>query len=379
MFFVSFLIGFSADFQVGRDTNFVPYVIASYRIPFSDLVFYKRDTFYLGEYLVSLALKRDRYQMGGKSKKNKILVNDYNETKSENLYHSDSIKVEVPEGEVEVILTLSDINSNRVWSKSEKIKISKLKSPDIGSIRWLSNPSKEVFTNKDTVKIKINILSKEKEKIGLTLYFKDEKEKVFFKRDTTFFVNKIQEVKVFIPASKFEEGFYTFFVELKPIERKEVIRKSISFRVWHPFFQSKRFLERVRQMEYIATSSEIKKLLTAEIEEREKLWNEFWESKDPTPGDNINEIQITYFERVDYANKHFSYNSLFEGWRTDRGKIYIILGPPDYITEEPVSNISEYYAYQIWYYYDKRYKLIFVQRYLTGDYELLNPPPEYWR
>ncbi|MEJ2568777.1 MAG: GWxTD domain-containing protein, partial [candidate division WOR-3 bacterium] len=187
---------------------------------------------------------------------------------------------------------------------------------------------------------------------------------------------KNQSVEISIPADRFEEGSYYFVAEVNNVIRKEVIKNSISFTVWKPFFKSKRYFERVEQMQYITTSKEENKLLKAPVGEREKVWNEFWESKDPTPENKVNEFLIEYFRRVDYANKNFSRGSFFEGWKTDRGKVYIVLGPPDYMVEESFS--MDQNPYQIWYYYDKGYELIFVQRYLTGDYELQNPPPEVW-
>ena len=66
------IIGINVDFQLDRDTNSVPYVIVNYGVPYSDLIFQKQDTAYMGEYLVSLVLKKDNYQLGGKSKKNKL-------------------------------------------------------------------------------------------------------------------------------------------------------------------------------------------------------------------------------------------------------------------------------------------------------------------
>jgi GWxTD domain-containing protein len=378
--FFLFLVAFSVDFQIDRDSNFVPYVIASYRIPYSELVFYKEDSFYIGEYSASLVVKKDRYQIGGRSKKNKLLVYDYKKTVSNDFYRNDSIKIKAPEGKIEVTLKISDLNSNRAWSNVQKLEISKLKPTDIGSINWLSNPSREVFTDKDTVKIRLNILSAEKGETRLVAYFSGENKKTLFRKDTIMPNKKSQIVEIFIPANRFDEDEYNFFAEVRNVNKEKVVKKSISFRVWKPFFESKRFEERVRQMYYIAGSGEINKMLNAKLEERKKLWNEFWESKDPTPGDSINEFQISYFERVDFANRNFSRGSLFEGWRTDRGKIYIILGAPDYVEAEPYSNANpEYYAYEIWYYYEKGYELIFVQRYLTSEYELLNPPPEFWK
>ncbi len=374
--FYLFLVDINVNFQVDRDTNTIPYVIVNYGIPYSDLIFQKRDTSFVAEHLVSLVLKKDNYQLGGRSKKNKISVLEYNETLSDDTYHSDSLKIKVPEGDIEVVLRLSDRNSNRVWSRYNKLKISKLRQTDIGSIRWISNPSREVITEEDTVRIRLNIFSFEKGGTKLKFYFRDSEKKIYFERDTTLPEKKNQVVEVIIPADRFEEDLYDFVAQVWNIKEKEVVKDIISFRVWKPFFKSKRYFERVRQMIYITTSKEEKELLNARVEEREKLWNELWESKDPTPEDGVNEFLIEYFERVDFANKNFSRGSFFEGWRTDRGKVYIILGSPDYVVEESFS--MDQNPYQIWYYYEKGYELIFVQRYLTGDYELQNPPPEVW-
>ncbi len=371
-----FLIGINVDFQLDRDTNSAPYIIVNYGVPYSDLVFYKNDTVYTGEYLASLVLKQDRFQLGGKSKNNKLLVYDYKKTISSDYYHRDLIKMKVPEGKIEITLMVSDRNSSRTWSKSRELKVSKLKPTDIGSIRWLSNPSREVVTDKDTIKIKLNIFSTEKGKTELKFYFRDADKRTFLERDTILPDRKNQSVEVIVPADRFKEGTYGFFAEVKNVNKVKVVKESIAFSVWKPFFESERFVKRVEQIEYIASSGEVKEMLTAKIGERERLWNEFWDSKDPTPADGINEFKIAYFERVDFANRNFSRGSLFDGWRTDRGRVYIILGPPDNIVDEPFNPSGS--AYQIWYYYEKGYNLIFVQRYMTGDYQLENPPPEVW-
>jgi GWxTD domain-containing protein len=374
--FYLFIIGINVDFQLDRDTSSIPFVIVNYSLPYSDLIFRKKDTAYTADFLVSLALKKDNYQLGGKTKKNGFSVYKYEETMSDDFYHNDLMKIKVPEGKIEVILRVSDHNSNRVWSRSKKLEVSRLKSTDIGSIRWFSSPSREVTTDKDTIKIRLNVFSFEEGKTYLKFYFSDEEKKPSFERDTILPDRKNQSVEVSIPADRFGEGLYNFIAEVKNVNKEEIVKESISFRVWRPFFESKRYIERVRQVAYISSGEEEKKLLNAKVEEREKLWNEFWESKDPTPEDGVNEFSIEYFERVDFANKNFSRGSLFEGWKTDRGKVYIILGPPDYIVDEPFNPSGD--AYQIWYYYEKGYDLIFVQRYITGDYFLQNPPPEVW-
>ena len=374
--FCLFVIGINVDFQVDRDTNSLPYVIVDYSIPYSDLIFRKNDTIYTGEVLTSLVLKKDNYQLGGKSSTSKISVSEYTKTVSDLFYHKGSMKMKVPEEKIEVVLRVSDRNSNRVWTRSTKLKLSRLKSTDIGSIRWFSNPSREVVTDKDTIKIGLNLFSFEAGGTHLHFYFTGEGNKIYFKSDTILPDKKNQSVEISIPADRFNEGSYEFIAQVNNINKEETVKKSISFRVWRPFFESERYIEKVRQLVYISSPKEMSKLLNAKVSERKSLWTEFWQSKDPTPQDGVNEFMIEYFERVDYANKKFSRGSHFQGWRTDRGKVYIILGPPDYVVDEPFNPSGG--AYQIWYYYEKSYSLVFVQRYLTGDYYLQDPPPEVW-
>jgi len=125
---------------------------------------------------------------------------------------------------------------------------------------------------------------------------------------------------------------------------------------------------------YIAEPGELKKLREAPPGEREKLWNEFWKKRDPTPGTPYNEVKEEYLERVAYANEHFSLGR-WPGYKTDRGRIYILLGPPDEIEDHPFD--VDAYPYQIWYYHTKRLALIFVDQSGAGDYVLVYPPYDF--
>jgi len=68
-------------------------------------------------------------------------------------------------------------------------------------------------------------------------------------------------------------------------------------------------------------------------EERENFSENFWLVRDPTPDTPENEFREQYYERVDYANDH--YTSGIAGMRTDRGKMYILNGTPDEIISHP--------------------------------------------
>ena len=68
-------------------------------------------------------------------------------------------------------------------------------------------------------------------------------------------------------------------------------------------------------------------------EEREQFIENFWQRRDPTPDTPENEYRDDHYQRIAYANEHFAAG--VPGWRTDRGRIYIMYGKPDEIDSHP--------------------------------------------
>jgi GWxTD domain-containing protein len=68
-------------------------------------------------------------------------------------------------------------------------------------------------------------------------------------------------------------------------------------------------------------------------EERDAFIEQFWLRRDPTPDTPENEYKEEHYRRIAYANEHFAAG--IPGWRTDRGRIYIMWGPPDEIDAHP--------------------------------------------
>ncbi|HEY3930394.1 MAG TPA: GWxTD domain-containing protein [Candidatus Koribacter sp.] len=56
----------------------------------------------------------------------------------------------------------------------------------------------------------------------------------------------------------------------------------------------------------------------------------FWEKRNPNPGATENPFKEEHYRRIAFANEHFAGGSA-PGWKTDQGKAYILLGPPDEI------------------------------------------------
>jgi GWxTD domain-containing protein len=68
-------------------------------------------------------------------------------------------------------------------------------------------------------------------------------------------------------------------------------------------------------------------------EERDNFIEAFWQRRDPTPDTEENEFKEEHYQRIAYANEHFAAG--VPGWRTDRGRIYIVFGKPDEIDSHP--------------------------------------------
>jgi GWxTD domain-containing protein len=68
-------------------------------------------------------------------------------------------------------------------------------------------------------------------------------------------------------------------------------------------------------------------------EERENFIESFWQRRDPTPDTAENEFKEEHYRRIAYANEHFPAG--IPGWKTDRGRIYIVFGPADEVESHP--------------------------------------------
>ncbi|MFZ4590780.1 MAG: GWxTD domain-containing protein [Ignavibacteria bacterium] len=126
----------------------------------------------------------------------------------------------------------------------------------------------------------------------------------------------------------------------------------------------------VKQLLYIATSSELDQIKDAKTnEEKMKRFLKFWKSKDPSPRTSKNELMVEYYNRIKIANERYSH--YVEGWKTDMGMVFIVNGTPSVIDRHPFDNDAK--PYEIWTYYDLNRQYIFVDYTGFGDYRLTTP------
>ena len=88
------------------------------------------------------------------------------------------------------------------------------------------------------------------------------------------------------------------------------------------------FDEMLDLLRYFGQDEQIAAMRRAPASERARLWRQFYEVTDPNKGTPENEALNQYFSRVNAANQRFKDEGI-PGWRTDRGEVFITLGPPD--------------------------------------------------
>lgn len=139
-----------------------------------------------------------------------------------------------------------------------------------------------------------------------------------------------------------------------------------------------KYQEWLKMVQYIMLSQEreVFMQLTNNMD-RDIFIETFWKQRDPTPGTPQNERKDEHMERWQYANSHLGRNTPREGWMTDQGRIYIILGPP--LSIENFEAHAGIYPCQVWSYYGDRskglptyFQLLFFQRNGFGEWKLYN-------
>ncbi len=153
----------------------------------------------------------------------------------------------------------------------------------------------------------------------------------------------------------------------------------------------KKWLE--EDVRYIITAEEREAFLHLNSnEEREQFIEQFWLRRDPTPTTIENEYREEHYRRIAYANEKFSVGR--PGWKSDRGRIYIIHGPPDSIESHPAGSLYQsgagidtlgkptpVRAFERWRYHyiegiGSNVVVEFVDRNGDGDYKLMLDPTE---
>jgi GWxTD domain-containing protein len=174
---------------------------------------------------------------------------------------------------------------------------------------------------------------------------------------------------VTLPIEKLEPGGYRLDIEISSGQVRS--SKQYTFQVqWlnRPASLMNAQLA-IDALRHIATEERLSEMQTGSMERNIKAFYEFWRTKDPDTTTAYNEVLVEYYRRVDEAVSRFSTLSGQDGYRTDRGRMFILYGAPTRVEKYlPPGEVPR----EIWIYERLRKKFTFIDRYKAGAFVLVS-------
>ena len=141
--------------------------------------------------------------------------------------------------------------------------------------------------------------------------------------------------------------------------------------------EQRKWLE--EEVVYIILDRERELLLSLEtLEERERFIEAFWRVRDSNTSTPQNEFKEEHYRRFAYANETLGKTSPRAGWRTDRGRMYIILGKPESV--DSFEGYAQVVSNELWFYQSDPasglpnfFYLLFFRHHNAGEYRLYHP------
>ena len=375
-----------------------------YQIYNAVLNFAKKDDNFEAQYEVAVKVYNDNEELVDSYHQSKtVLVPNEVKAKSRYDYRTSQVNFDLPPGKYTMNLVLSDPSSRQVQNQQFKLKLKDMgsKQPTLSDIELVQAVDKSSDSG-----------SKEFDKGSLLvvpsvthIYGNDDKLRLLFYVELYRGTDSTPDVRVetmlrhSVKGMVYRDSLTSEFTEPTVRQFREISLDSlipgryelsvtllgkrakklyVEYRYFTIFLSQNALLKYdyksiLGQLGIIATNEEMDVLKKAETyPDRLSAFNAFWDGRDPTPGTSVNEAKDEFYRRVNIANQNFTH-MYRQGWKTDRGRIYIIYGEPDQVDDYPV--VPNMHPYQEWHYYrgSKYRKFVFVDVNEDGDYRLEYP------
>jgi GWxTD domain-containing protein len=380
-----------------QDSTFLLFGLS---LPNSALRFNRDDAGFQAEYTVTLTFAQDSQVITRVRREESIRIPTFAETGRTDESVVFQHVVALQPGRYDVTVEAGDANSSRGFRVQDTLDVPafgrdalRLSSPVViyegegrttrDSVpRLILNPRNTIAYGGEAPRVYLEAYGAESpDRVRLTIY--DEVENVVWSARTTIAAGdaSLRRALVDLPAGTLPLG--KMWVEVAPVVDSGAApvrtaaappRAPIVISISDQWMVAN-FEEVVDFLEFIGTREEIDSLRTGAPTDRKRLWDEFWLRRDPIPATPLNEYRDAFFDRVRYATEQFGEAGGLPGWRTDRGEVYIVLGPPAFAQERYIGR-EEYVGRPNaieWLYENLpggRLSLLFIDRTSFGRYEL---------
>lgn len=361
------------------------------QVPYKNLQFVKSNQGFTAKYSVTASVldSLKKKLVVEKTWNETINVIDYNIAASKENYNLSKRSFELAPGNYFIRTMLEDKDSRKEAFGENNFKVKTYdKDISLSDILFISTKESAQTKNEIIPNVSRNIpSSKDKVKFYFELYLKDTidtrltLEYSVHSSENTLVHKEIEDRNIKSGTNQilyifnefpFDLGIYTLTISVSDSTEKVIDKTSKTFfSHWKGLPAIITDIDKaIAQTLYIATPGELDYMQSGETtQEKTKRFLEFWKKKDPSPNNDENEFLDEYFRRVAYTNENFS--SYIEGWRSDRGMVYIILGAPNNIDRHPFEYDSK--PYEVWEYYELNRSFVFLDQTGFGDYRLITP------
>ncbi|MDZ7724672.1 MAG: GWxTD domain-containing protein [candidate division KSB1 bacterium] len=358
-------------------------------VVYDDLQFLKSEKGYTASYEVSVAIKKNGNQVTGDLWQETVNVDTYELTNSRRNVSLTNAAFEVEPDKYDVEVYVQDEQRKEQYKAQAEVKLQDFPTDRIsaGGLTFTRHVNRnprggvesivpEVTTRQKglgrNTQVYFEIYNPNRlDSVQIDYEIKGEHTDMEIKSGFPFFLSGEKDVITFpLTTDTLKHDAYMLTIRVKNEEKSFKLEKPFYIR-WQGLPSNAQDLETaIQQARYAAKGDEWKKLKKAKGDEQLEAFQEFWADKDPTPGNDYNETMYNFYARVEAANRHFGVMKR-DGWRTDRGMVFIILGPPDNIVSNNYPANSR--PYQVWQYYSINRQFEFYDRTGFGNYEMLYP------
>ncbi|NQV15707.1 GWxTD domain-containing protein [bacterium] len=349
------------------------------KIPHTELQFTRSDDNFLARYEVGVTISDENNErIAGNIWSDSLWLDVYKDTRKTDKTVLTMKSFVVPAGELNLSVRVTDLYTNKTRILSKTVDQSQMYSGELalGNIVIMDNRTDQesellmdqsFFEIVDTLVFMARIMGENHPyKVTYELTAKDKSvAKNSLVLDYSGAIDSLLSFR--IPLTDMRYSNYTLHLSAEDGNENHVNTKAhFRVRIRGINFDVGDLDEAVKQLIYIADERQINDILSGNTEDEMIKFNEFWAELDPTPGSNINELMEEYYRRVAFSLEAFTV--VQPGWKTDRGMIYILFGPPDEIQRGPFELNQK--PYQIWEYYRLGKQFVFRDHTGFGDYRL---------
>jgi GWxTD domain-containing protein len=352
-------------------------------LPLNRFVFKKQRDHFAGEIIFTLVISdaENNSQIHRESWRKKISEPYYENTRDPDNYFKTERNIALLPGTYKLFLNVQDEDSRKNWKINKKLTLDRVNyiSPSLLFIKENDGQMKQVdflIQKMDTIWLRTQINFPNDDTLSGPVIEKSNQ--IDSNKDIEFFVIHKEAIidsgKVKITHAGIQNLYYlpipiiqhnkgSYKIELRYLDDKQTTSFYYGFKTKN--YWTDELDEVVGVMRYILPYSEYKQLKGKDESEKWEAINIYWKEKDPSLETDENELLNELNERVRFSNKNFSI--LMHGWRSDRGRIYIIYGEPQIVDETYRDNRG--YNYQKWVYANGK-EFLFIDRTMSGDYTL---------